>query len=146
MTILQSELEENMIEVCCAIIIKDSKILSVQRGPNSGHPWKWEFPGGKTNLDEKPEQCIVREIEEELSIEIEVIYQLESIEFDYGNKQICLVPFVAQILTGEINMNEHVAIHWFTFDEWESLNWLEADRKLIMKNKERLKLVQSSCS
>jgi len=143
MITLQPELEENMIEVCCSIIVKDSKILAVQHGPNKGHPWKWEFPGGKTDLDEKAEQCIVREIAEELTIEIVVINQLAFVEFDYGNKQICLIPFVCQILSGEITLTEHVALRWFTFDEWESLDWLEADRKLILNNQESLKLLNS---
>jgi len=129
-----------MIEVCCAIIVKESKILAVQHGPNSGHPWKWEFPGGKTNLDESYEHCIVREIEEELTINLEVIKQLKAIEFDYGNKQISLIPFVAQIIAGEINLTEHVALSWFTFDEWEFLDWLEADRKLIQENQDSLKM------
>ena len=137
---MQTELEENMIEVCCAIIVKESKILAVQHGPNSGHPWKWEFPGGKTNLDESYEHCIVREIEEELTINLEVIKQLKAIEFDYGNKQISLIPFVAQIIAGEINLTEHVALSWFTFDEWEFLDWLEADRKLIQENQDSLKM------
>ena len=130
-----------MIEVCCAIIVKRSKILAVQRGPKSSHPWKWEFPGGKTDSHETSEQCIIREIEEELILNIEVINQLTSVEFDYGNMQIRLVPFVCQILSGEINLTEHVAQCWFTFEEWETLDWLEADRKLILINQESLKLL-----
>jgi len=51
-----------MIEVCCSIILKGSKILAVQWGTESSHPWKWEFPGGKIQVDETAEQCIVREI------------------------------------------------------------------------------------
>jgi len=141
MTTLQSQLEENMIEVCCAIVVKGSKILAVQHGPKSGHPWKWEFPGGKTDLDETAEQCIVREIEEELNIEIEIIHQLVSVDFDYGNKQICLVPFICQILSGDINLTEHIAQCWFTFDEWEALDWLDADCKLILTNQDNLKLI-----
>lgn len=132
-----------MIEVCCAVIVKGSKMLAVQRGPKSSYPWKWEFPGGKSDPYETPDQCIVREIKEELTIRIGVINQLAAVEFDYGNKQICLIPFICQILSGEINLTEHIAQCWFTFDEWESLDWLEADRKLIMKNQESLKLLIS---
>jgi len=132
-----------MIEVCCAVIVKGSKMLAVQRGPKSSYPWKWEFPGGKSDPYETPDQCIVREIKEELTIRIGVINQLTSVEFDYENKQICLIPFICQIFSGEINLTEHIAQCWFTFDEWESLDWLEADRKLIMKNQESLKLLIS---
>ena len=59
-----------MIEVSCAIIIKDSKILAVQRGPESSHPWKWEFPGGKIHPGETAAECVIREIEEELQLRI----------------------------------------------------------------------------
>ena len=132
-----------MIEVCCAVFVKGSKMLAVPRGPKSSYPWKWEFPGGKSDPYETPDQCIVREIKEDLTIRIGVINQLTAVEFDYGNKQICLIPFICQILSGEINLTEHIAQCWFTFDEWESLDWLEADRKLIMKNQESLKLLIS---
>lgn len=129
-----------MIEVCCAIILRGSEILAVQRGPMSSHPWKWEFPGGKINLEETPEQCIVREIEEELAISIEVIDQLSTVDFDYGQKQIRLIPFTCRILSGETYLTEHVAQCWFAFKEWDTLDWLEADHQLIVKNKEMLKL------
>jgi 8-oxo-dGTP diphosphatase len=132
-----------MIEVCCAIIVKESKILAVQRGPKSDHPWKWEFPGGKINPGETAEECIVREISEELRLRIEVENQLVSIEFDYGSKQIRLLPFVCKIISGEIILTEHVAKRWVDFEECESLNWSGADLELIVKNRESLKLLLS---
>lgn len=117
-------------------------MLAVQRGPKSGHPLKWEFPGGKTDLGETAEQCIVREIEEELTIRIGIINRIATVEFTYLQaRQICLVPFVCQIISGEITLTEHVAQCWLAFDEWESLDWLDADRELILKNQERLKLL-----
>ncbi|MDP2113643.1 MAG: NUDIX domain-containing protein [Bacteroidota bacterium] len=75
-----------MIDVCCAFILKESKILAVQRGPESSHPWKWEFPGGKINSGETAEESIIREIEEELTIRIEVLNQLVPVEFDYTSR------------------------------------------------------------
>lgn len=131
----------NMIEVCCAIILRESEILAVQRGPLSPHPWKWEFPGGKTDQDETTEQCIIREIEEELSIKVEVITQLASVEFDYGSNPIRLVPLVCKIIEGQIYLTEHVALRWLTPDELETLDWSAADKALILKNWERLKLL-----
>lgn len=130
-----------MIEVCCAIILRESEILAVQRGPLSAHPWKWEFPGGKTNLHETAEQCIIREIEEELSTKVEIITQLASVEFDYGNKPFRLVPFLCKIIEGEIHLTEHVALRWLAPDELKILDWSAADKALIMKNMERLKLL-----
>lgn len=128
-----------MIEVSCAIIIKDSRILVVQRGPKSSHPWKWEFPGGKIHSDETAMQCVVREIEEELRLRIEVLEQLEYIEFDYGSKQIRLIPFICRIASGDIILTEHVAKCWFAFDQWQKIDWSGADRELILKNQERIR-------
>lgn len=114
-------------------------MLAVQKGPKSSHPWKWEFPGGKVSVLENPEQCIVREIEEELMIRIKVLHRLEAIEFDYGIKPLCLIPFVCHITSGEISLTEHVAMQWMKCNEWENLDWAEADRQLILKNGDRLK-------
>lgn len=129
-----------MIEVSCAIIIKDSRILVVQHGPKSSHPWKWEFPGGKIHPDETAAQCVVREIEEELRLRIEVLEQLEYIEFDYGSKQIRLIPFICRIASGDIILTEHVDKCWFTFDQWQKIDWSGADYELILKNQERIRM------
>jgi len=128
-----------MIEVSCAIIIKDSKILAVQRGPESSHPLKWEFPGGKLHLDETADQCVIREIEEELRLHIDVLSQLECVEFDYGTKQIRLIPFICKITSGELILTEHVAKCWFDLGEWQTIDWSGADRELILKNHKSIK-------
>ena len=127
-----------MIEVSCAIIIKDSKILAVQHGPGSSHPWKWEFPGGKIHTDETAVQCVIREIEEELMLRIEVLSELECIEFDYGIKQIRLIPFVCRITSGELFLTEHVDKCWFDPNKCQAIDWLGADRELILKNQESI--------
>lgn len=134
-------MDKNLINVCCAIILKGSKILAVQRGPESSHPLKWEFPGGKINADETAEQSIVREIEEELTVRIEVLNQLIPVEFDYGSKQIRLIPFICKITSGDIMLTEHIAMQWLDFEELLSIDWSEADRELILRNQEALKLL-----
>ena len=128
-----------MIEVSCAIIIKGSKILAVQRGPESSHPWKWEFPGGKIHPDETAAECVIREIEEELRLRVEVLGQLEFVEFDYGTKQIRLIPFICKIISGELILTEHVAKYWFELDQWQTIDWSGADAQLILKNQESIK-------
>lgn len=128
-----------MIEVCCAIILRDKKILTVQRGPVSSHPWQWEFPGGKILEGETAEQCIIREIQEELTVTVEVVGQLKPVGFDYGSKQIWLIPFVCKICSGKILLTEHIAMRWFNFEEWEKIGWAGADRELILKNHDSLK-------
>lgn len=127
-----------MIEVCCAIILNDDKMLAVQRGPESSHPWQWEFPGGKVYPGEAEAQCVVREIEEELKVRIQVITPLLPVGFDYGMKQISLMPFVCKIISGEICLTEHVGLHWFDIEEWKAIDWSGADRELILKNQEQL--------
>ena len=128
-----------MIEVSCAIIIKDSKILAVQRGLGSSHPMKWEFPGGKIHHGETAQQCVVREIEEELKVQVYVLSQLEQVDFDYGTKKIRLIPFICKISSGELILTEHVAKCWLDIDDWQTLEWLGADYQLILKNQERIR-------
>ncbi len=128
-----------MIEVSCAIIINDLTILAVQRGEGSSNPLKWEFPGGKIHWGETAEQCVVREIEEELRVRVDVISQLEHVEFDYGTRHIRLIPFICKITSGELFLIEHVAKCWFGLDEWQTIDWSGADRELILKNQNGIK-------
>lgn len=128
-----------MIEVTCAIIIKNSGILAVQRGAESSHPFLWEFPGGKIHADETAEQCIVREIKEELTVEIDVLYRLQAVDFDYGVKQIRLIPFICRIVSGEIVLTEHIRKCWLKADEWQTISWSGADRELILINQSEIR-------
>lgn len=129
---------KKMIEVCCAIIVKDQKMLAVQRPPENSRPGLWEFPGGKIHPEESSEQCIIREIQEELNVNIQVLHRLIPVEFDYGTRQIRLIPFSCEMVSGKIVLTEHLALRWFSPDEWETIDWLGADRELILKNVERL--------
>lgn len=127
-----------MIEVCCAIIVKGEKMLAVQRGPGSSHPNKWEFPGGKIKENETAENCIVREIKEELVADIKIVSQLSPVTYDYGIKQINLIPFVCLIENTQIVLTEHTGLLWLKPDDWQSLDWAEADALLIGQNYEKL--------
>ena len=91
-----------VLKVACAIIIQNERILIVQNNSNSDHPFQWKFPGGKIKVEETSENCIKREIFEELEIEIEICQEMNSVEFDYGFKQILLIPFLCSIKKGEI--------------------------------------------
>lgn len=128
-----------MIDVCCAIILQDKLVLAVQHGIKSHHPGKWEFPGGKIKTGETAPACIVREIQEELAVEIEVLAELSSVGFDYGMKQVKLIPFVSKIQSGSLMLTEHANLQWFNLDNWAEFDWLEADRELIVKNLEQIK-------
>lgn len=124
-----------MIDVTCALIIHENKVLAVQRGPETDHPFQWEFPGGKIRDNESAEESIRREIREELSVEIEIFEKLKPIEYDYGIKIIRLIPFICSIKKGSLFLTEHIAQQWVLPGNAEELNWSEADRKLIQENR-----------
>lgn len=131
-----------MTDVCCAIVIDNLQILAVQRGLERSHPLKWEFPGGKINIGETAAQCIQREIKEELCVTIQILnHPLSLVEYDYGNLQICLIPFLCKITSGELNLTEHTDLRWLKFSELNLVDWAEADRELIEKNRESLKTI-----
>ena len=122
-----------VLKVACAIIIQNKRILVVQNSSDSDHPFQWEFPGGKINIDESPEDGIKREIMEELEIEIEICQEMNSVEFDYGIKQIVLIPFLCSIKKGEIKLNEHNELKWINVDELSEIDFSGADKKLIQQ-------------
>ncbi|MCJ7447572.1 MAG: (deoxy)nucleoside triphosphate pyrophosphohydrolase [Bacteroidales bacterium] len=117
-----------MISVTCAIIRNDeNEVLVVQRGEQSDHPYKWEFPGGKLDSDESEEECIIREIAEELSIGIVICKKLNPVEHDYGHKQIRLIPFVCDTLDELPFLTEHIDFKWVTPGDLKKINFSEAD-------------------
>jgi len=120
-----------MLKVTCAIIIQQNKILVTQLNASSDHPLKWEFPGGKLKPGETEEECISREINEELEIDIEIRKPMISLFHNYGCKQIELIPFLCVIKTGVIKLNEHHDLIWVTLKELEKIDFAAADRKLI---------------
>lgn len=117
-----------MINVTCAIIRnEDDQVLVVQRGEHTDHPLKWEFPGGKVNDGESDEDCIIREIREELSIEIVICGRLPVVEHDYGHKQIRLIPFICDTLEELPFLSEHVDFKWIDPEELVEVDFSEAD-------------------
>ena len=120
-----------MVKVTCALIVWQDKILVVQRGPESNHPFLWEFPGGKIHPGETPENCIKREIMEELDVEVEILRKMAPVEFDYKIKKIELIPFLCTIKKGRLKFNEHIGFEWLEWDKLEECDFSAADRKLI---------------
>lgn len=121
----------NMINVTCAIIINEEKILVTQRSEKMKLPLKWEFPGGKLESGEGEKECIKREINEELNIEIEVVEKLSNSVFDYGTFQINLIPFLSKYISGEIILSEHKDYKWLKKSELLLLDWAEADLPIL---------------
>jgi 8-oxo-dGTP diphosphatase len=117
-----------MIDVTCAIIRnEENDVLVVQRGEKSDHPFRWEFPGGKTHEGESHEECIIREISEELSMDIVICSSLKPVEHDYGQKKIRLIPFTCDTLDELPILSEHVDFRWVSPGNLNYLDLCEAD-------------------
>ena len=122
-----------MIDVTCAIIKSNGKILCVQRSESMGMPLKWEFPGGKVEEGESEEACLIREIQEELGLVSEIVERLTEKFHDYGNSlTIRLIPFICEILEGELSLKEHKQSRWLEKSELLGLDWAEADLPIAM--------------
>ena len=107
------------IEVVAAIIRKGDKIFATQRGYGEWKDW-WEFPGGKMEAGETPEEALKREIREELSTEISVDEFLCTVEYDYPNFHLTMHCYLCSLVTEALHLNEHEAAKWLTKDELDS--------------------------
>ena len=118
------------IRVVAAIIRDKGRIFATQRGYG---PYKdgWEFPGGKIEPGETPEDALKREIREELDTEIEVGEPAGHIEYDYPEFHLSMDCFFCTLLSGSLTLKEHEAARWLSPAELDSVSWLPADRSLI---------------
>ena len=106
-------------------------MLAAQRSASMSLPLKWEFPGGKIELGETAEDCLVREIEEELNIAIEVVGELPANVHEYPTVTIMLIPFVCKHISGSIVLKEHDDFKWLNKNELLALDWTEADIPIL---------------
>jgi 8-oxo-dGTP diphosphatase len=120
------------IEVVAAIIRKEDKIFATQRGYGEWKDW-WEFPGGKIEAGETPEEALKREIQEELSTEISVDKFLCTVEYDYPAYHLTMHCYLCSLLTEALHLNEHEAAKWLTMEELNSVKWLPADMEVVEK-------------
>lgn len=119
------------IHVACAIIELNGKVLCAQRSESMSLPLKWEFPGGKIDEGESPEECLKRELYEELGIEASVGQACPPTTHHYPSFSVTLYPFICEIISGEITLHEHTAIIWLPIKELHTLDWAEADLPVI---------------
>lgn len=131
--LLQSCSNQNgPIDVTCAIIMQNQKVLCVQRSKHMESPLKWEFPGGKVEANESPEECLVREIQEELGLTIEILEKLPNNVHSYSEKlTINLLPYLCRIQTGNIFLKEHRQGKWMERNRLLDLDWAEADLPVV---------------
>lgn len=121
-----------MLQVTCALIINaQNQILAAQRSQAMNLPLKWEFPGGKIELGETAEDCLIREIKEELNIEISIIKALPSNTYTYPKITIELIPFICEHIAGEIILKEHAQYRWLHKNELLALDWADADVPIV---------------
>lgn len=126
------------VRVVAAIIIENDKVFATQRGYGEFKDG-WEFPGGKIEPGETPEEAIVREIKEELDTEVEVIELLDTVEYDYPNFHLSMGCFICKIKFGDLVLKEHEAAKWLTKDTLGSVEWLPADMGLVREIEKYLK-------
>ena len=127
-----------VVEVVAAITIKDGQVFATQRGYGEFQGW-WEFPGGKMEAGESPQEALKREIREELDAEIEVKELLETVEWDYPNFHLTMHCFICGLLSESLHLNEHEAATWLTHETLRSVKWLPADEILLDKIAEYLR-------
>lgn len=124
--------ERKHIEVVAAIILRDGKIFATQRGYGEWKDW-WEFPGGKIEPKEAPEEALKREIREELATEIEVGELLTTVEYDYPQFHLTMHCYLCSVINGQLSLLEHEDARWLTMDELDSVKWLPADVEVVNK-------------
>ena len=123
-------LNKRSIHVAAAVIYRDGKIFSTQRGYGQYKDW-WEFPGGKVEPGEEPEDALVREIREELDAEIRIIEKLITVEYDYPEHFVSMDCFLCEVPGGHMALLEHEAAAWLPVDDLWQVRWLPADLTLI---------------
>ena len=118
------------IQVVAAIIVEKGRLFATQRGYGDFKDY-WEFPGGKIEQGETPEEALRREILEELDTHVEVGDLLTTVEYDYPQFHLTLHCFRCRIIHGPLLLKEHEAALWIELDKLEQLNWLPADLQIL---------------
>lgn len=123
------------IVVAAAVIIQDGKVFAAQRKDVGELARKWEFPGGKLEKGESGEEAIIREIGEELSLQIEVLDHLMTVEHTYSTFHITMYAYRCALVAGELVLSEHLASRWLDINELQSLDWAAADLPIVERIK-----------
>lgn len=125
------------IRVVAAVIRNNGKIFATQRGYGE-LKGGWEFPGGKIEAGETPQQALMREILEELDTKIAVGELIDTVEYTYPTFHLSMDCFWCRLIEGKLVLKEHEAAKWLDKDQLDSVEWLPADITLIGKIREAL--------
>ena len=115
-----------VIKVVAAVIRRDGKVFATQRGYGDYRDW-WEFPGGKVEEGETPEEALVRAIHEELDADITVDEYITTVEYDYPDFHLSMDCYWCSLKTEHLALLEHEAAKWLSIDDLDQVNWLPAD-------------------
>ena len=118
------------VQVVAALIINQDQVFATQRGYGEFKDG-WEFPGGKIEPGETPEEAIKREIQEELATEIRVEQPLTTVEYDYPTFHLFMQCFICKVERGNLTLLEHEAARWLSYDKLDGVDWLPADRVVV---------------
>lgn len=124
---------ERLIPVVCAVISRDGRILATQRAAGQHLAGSWEFPGGKVESGERPEDALSREITEELGCTIAVGEKITTTEHTYDFGTIALTSYWATLIDGHPHLTEHADARWLQADELDSVEWAPADVPTVAK-------------
>ena len=124
-------------KVVCAVIVEDGKVFATARGYGK-YRGMWEFAGGKIEANETPQEALVREIKEELDVDINVGKLIRTVEYDYTDFHLSMYCYLATIKHRTIRLVEAQESRWLGIDELNSVNWLPADRMILEDVKEEL--------
>lgn len=131
-------MEMKTIQVVAALIVHDRRIFATQRGYGEWKGW-WEFPGGKIESGETPEDALLREIREELDTEIRIEKYVDTIEWDYPAFHLSMRCYLCSVVSGELTLLEHEAATWLDCGHLRSVRWLPADETILDRIERALK-------
>ena len=124
-------MSKKIINVVAAAIERDGKIFCAQRPEDKSLGGFWEFPGGKLEAGESPEQALIREIQEELNSEIEIISFVNEASYDYDFGTVVMKTYHAKLVSGNLELLEHQNSTWLAPQDLKSLNWAPVDRPAV---------------
>jgi mutator protein MutT len=129
-----------MLEVTCAVIIHHNKVFAARRPFHKSNGGLWEFPGGKRHDNELLDDCLTRELEEELKVSVEIIEALSPVHHFEAHQPFVLYPFICKMKEQYIDLQEHIEYKWLEVSELQTLEWSPADMPVVEEITKRIKL------